>query len=368
MKLRFTNNLFFSLIILVSFGLLTSNSGGKMGVTTTGCGGGGCHGSSASSTTGVFILFDGNSNLTQYTPGKKYAITLSISNSSFSGNSNAKGGFDINFSNGSISNVPANTMLMSKELHHTSPKALSSGATNYTFDWTAPASGSGGVTINAAANIVNGDGGTSGDAWNKTQVSLTEATTAAVPSVTNMKSQSITTTSATISASVNANGASTTAEVQYGTTTSYGSTKAVSPSSITGTTNTSVSASLTGLTPNTTYHYRIKATNSAGTTNSADSTFRTSSSGSAIIASSKSSHTELLPNYIQKGQIFNLKSEAVIKDVFAFNTNGKKIRLNILSSQNNTLTLSSEGLSRGIYYVEIITDKGVADILKLHVE
>ena len=82
--------------------------------------------------------------------------------------------------------------------------------------------------------------------------------------------------SAAVNGSANANGASTTVVFEYGTDTTYGSTKNASPSPVSGTTDTAVSAILDGLSPgSTTYHYRVKATNSVGTTNGADKTFTT---------------------------------------------------------------------------------------------
>jgi hypothetical protein len=114
------------------------------------------------------------------------------------------------------------------EMHHTTPKALSSGTTNFTFDWTAPAAGSGNAVFNIAGNIVNGDNGTNGDAWDKTTKTLTEEVSTIVKkaTITTIVSSAITNTGATISAQINANNASTAAEVQYGTTTTYGTTKA----------------------------------------------------------------------------------------------------------------------------------------------
>lgn len=95
------------------------------------------------------------------------------------------------------------------------------------------------------------------------------------PTVKTGSASSISATGATLNATVNANGSSTTAVLQYGTTTSYGDSVSVSQNPVTGTTITSVSGVLTGLTPHTVYHYRVKALNAAGTAYGADSTFTT---------------------------------------------------------------------------------------------
>jgi phosphodiesterase/alkaline phosphatase D-like protein len=87
-------------------------------------------------------------------------------------------------------------------------------------------------------------------------------------------------TSATVSGSVNPNGAATSWYVEFGTTAGYGSkTAAVNAGS--GTATTTISETLTGLTPGTSYHYRVVATNSAGTGRGADGLLTTSAAPQA---------------------------------------------------------------------------------------
>ncbi len=99
------------------------------------------------------------------------------------------------------------------------------------------------------------------------------------PTVTTGSPNSVGTTSATVSGTVNPNGQATTYHFDYGTSTSYGSTAPGSPypSAGSGTTAQSVSTNLTGLAANTTYHYRLEATNATGTTYGPDQTFTTGS-------------------------------------------------------------------------------------------
>jgi uncharacterized delta-60 repeat protein len=95
------------------------------------------------------------------------------------------------------------------------------------------------------------------------------------PFAITMAASSISPTGATLNASVNAGGAPTTAQFDYGLTTSYGSVASItlSPNNSAGTLN--VSAALGGLQPNTTYHFRVSADNAAGNSLGADLTFTT---------------------------------------------------------------------------------------------
>ena len=89
------------------------------------------------------------------------------------------------------------------------------------------------------------------------------------PTVTTNAATSITGTTATLNASVNAHGATTSElTIRYSTDSTAvgsGTSPTVSPTSISGSTEQSVLANITGLTINTTYYFRVSATNSAGT-------------------------------------------------------------------------------------------------------
>jgi hypothetical protein len=86
----------------------------------------------------------------------------------------------------------------------------------------------------------------------------------------------LTQTSATLNARVNPDGQTVTeCELEYGTSTSYGSKAPCKSRPGSGTSPVAVSAKVTALTPNTEYHFGISATNSSGTGQGADVTFRT---------------------------------------------------------------------------------------------
>jgi len=97
------------------------------------------------------------------------------------------------------------------------------------------------------------------------------------PAVTTAAASGIARDAATITGTVDPNGAATTYQIQYGTTSSYG-LRSATHSAGGGTEPVPIEVRLTGLTANTTYHYRLSATNAAGVRNTADRSFRTQSS------------------------------------------------------------------------------------------
>ena len=84
----------------------------------------------------------------------------------------------------------------------------------------------------------------------------------------------ITTTSASLSATVNPDGGAVTGCVfEYGSSAAYGSSAPCTPSPGAGQGAVAVTASVAGLAPGTTYHYRIHAANPGGSSSGADRTF-----------------------------------------------------------------------------------------------
>ncbi len=119
--------------------------------------------------------------------------------------------------------------------------------------------------------------GTWGYYWDIDNISITTETVSYPPVVSTQAANSVSVEEAVLNGTVNANGYSTTVTFEYGLTTSYGSSVAAVPGTVTGTSNTAVSANLTGLSENTTYNYRIKAVNSEGTSYGSNMTFKTES-------------------------------------------------------------------------------------------
>ena len=102
------------------------------------------------------------------------------------------------------------------------------------------------------------------------------------PIVKNLSSNSVETTSATISATVTSDGGETVTErgFYYGTS----ANPTTNGTTVSGTTG-DFSLDITGLTQNTTYYYRAYATNTNGTTTTSDGTFTTSAVPSPTITS-----------------------------------------------------------------------------------
>ena len=80
---------------------------------------------------------------------------------------------------------------------------------------------------------------------------------------------------ATFRGTVNANGFPTTAVVEYGPTTEYGSVVTAQPAPLGSTGDLEVSVFVSGLSPNATYHYRVVATNAFANRYGEDATVRT---------------------------------------------------------------------------------------------
>jgi len=91
------------------------------------------------------------------------------------------------------------------------------------------------------------------------------ASSLARPSINSSSYANVAETTATLSTTVTANGASTSVSFEYGTSASFGSTT-TSQNIGSGSSPISVSANLTGLQANTTYFFRSVATNTQGTT------------------------------------------------------------------------------------------------------
>jgi glycosidase len=94
------------------------------------------------------------------------------------------------------------------------------------------------------------------------------------PLIISSSASGVTSTGATLNATVNANGAASNAWFEYGTSESYGSATVAQDIPLAGG-NTTISTTLSGLATGQIYHFRVGAWNTNGITYSADQTFST---------------------------------------------------------------------------------------------
>lgn len=315
----------------LTYFIFSSSSGGVTGKATSGCGGNGCH--TAGNTT---INLSGIP--ATYVYGTTYTCTLAVTNIA-----KVAAGFDLTVNLGTIQTITGQgtTLFGTTELHHSAPKLDSiPGTAFWLFKWTAPASG-GQLIVNVAGNAVDNTGTSSNDFFGTNQFTFAAPAVATSPTVTNVSINGITSTGATVNASVNANGSNTTAVIEYGLTAAYGSSTAMTPSPITGITPTAATGNITGLTPNTLYHYRVKATNAGGITSSTDATFTTLNAAS--VNSIEQSNIEIYPNPVIDYLMYNNKA------------NPNNVQFTIIAVNGTSQLVQIEKISNGNYKIQTNT-------------
>ena len=148
-----------------------ANSSGRTG-STDGCGAGSCH----SSTTPTVTPSLSGTPSSGYAAGTTYSLSISASG----GPSGTTGGFNLDSSQGVFSNPGPNAQISLGEVTHTN-----SNSRAWSVDWTAPPTGSGDVVFYLAVNLVNGNGGTSGDSWGADSWTLSEVSSSPTPTPVN---------------------------------------------------------------------------------------------------------------------------------------------------------------------------------------
>lgn len=144
-----------------------------------------CHAGAASNDIG---LITSNIPVSGYTPGNTYTITATVNSVSIN-----KFGFQISPQNSSgnlkgtmIATNGTETQLINsgKYITHKSGGTAGSGARTWSFNWIAPAAGSGNVTFYGSFVFANSNGATSGDQVKLSNMSVTENLTTAIAEVT----------------------------------------------------------------------------------------------------------------------------------------------------------------------------------------
>lgn len=315
----------------ILYTILASNSSGITGKSVTGCAGAGCHAANPNTT----ISLNTNIPIEGYTAGNTYTFSLTVINFSKS-----KSGFDLSVDIGSLTPGPGMALNGLTELYHTIPKNMSDGVTVWDFTWTAPASGNS-VTVNVAANAVDGLGTQANDECNTKIFKYYSTSAVRAPTIINVSQSAITQTSAVIGADIYAHNANTNVSVEYGLTAVYGSSAGTTPASVTGNTATPVSATLSGLTPGKLYHYHIKASNASGTTYSPDLIFVTDAPNA--VNDTQESGIEVYPNPVTDYLFYSNKN------------NRSDVKLSVIGMNNALQNVIVEKVANGNYKIQTNT-------------
>ena len=143
--------------MMLTLPTLEGNSSGIHNQASNGCS---CHYSGSAPTL--------NHNFpTTYNGGQTYTIQISVTG----GVSGSGGGFNVVVDKGSLSTPGIGIMAVKVDSGGTSATHTTNSYRSWSFDWTAPAAGSGSVDVDIAGLTANGANGNSGDAW--TTLSLT---------------------------------------------------------------------------------------------------------------------------------------------------------------------------------------------------
>ena len=152
------------MLMLAATPAIQGNSSGKHNQAASGCG---CHSNGG----GVTAT---NDFPTSYTAGQVYSINIG-----HAGAGSLVGGFNVVVNKGTLQNAGNGVQISGGS----SATHVNSGQLGWTFDWQAPTTGSGSVTVNIAVLQANGNGQTSGDAWDTDSVSITETVVQNIPPV-----------------------------------------------------------------------------------------------------------------------------------------------------------------------------------------
>ncbi|MEO4005769.1 lamin tail domain-containing protein [Flavobacterium sp. CAU 1735] len=151
--------------------------------------------------------------------------------------------------------------------------------TNYTnIDLSAIDNNSGNVWIRWKYDEISGSGSRDGIALDNVVVSWADA-----PTVTTVAASAITASSATLNGTLNANGTTSSASFNWGTSSAYGNSIAATPSSVSGTTAIGISAVLNTLLPNTQYFFRAVGTAGSAVSNGTGANFYTAANVPGIL-------------------------------------------------------------------------------------
>jgi len=187
------------------------------------------------------------------------------------------------------------------------------------------------------------------------------------PSVTTSAATNVgAATTATLNGTVNANGAASTVEFEYGTDSTLDTgSSTVSAGNVTGTSSNSVTANLTGLTQGTTYYFRVKATNNVGTSVGSILSFTPIGPPTTlIVAASSIAETTTVINATvnaQGGTTSSLVFTYSTSSTFASgNTTINATPTSLSGNSSTSVSASLSGLTGGVTYYFKISATNIA--------
>ena len=157
MRLKFASLLLVSLLIAST---VPTSFGYSNGVYNRGSSGCGCHGYNV-----VTVSMSGQP--ASYNPGTTYTLQISVSG-------NGNGGFSLDANKGTLSTGGVGIMAVKVNSAGNSATHTTNSYRSWSVDWTAPSAGSGSVQFDISAVSANGNGGTGGDTWGDTTITVPE--------------------------------------------------------------------------------------------------------------------------------------------------------------------------------------------------
>jgi hypothetical protein len=180
------------LFIVISMSFDIMHKSGASGVTKspgeTDCNTSGCHTGNLVNASGGSIAITSVPTFTggKYIPGQTYTVSVKVARTSFNlfgfdfealkSNATDAGIFTITNDIETKIDTAGVAGKLRANVVHVIYGGASAGSHTFTFDWKAPAAGTGTVTLYAAGNAANGNGTTSGDYIYNTSKVLTEDT------------------------------------------------------------------------------------------------------------------------------------------------------------------------------------------------
>ena len=157
MRLKFASLLLVSLLLASTVPTSFGYSNGKYNSGSSGCS---CHGYNV-----VTVSMSGQP--ASYNPGTTYTLQISVSG-------NGNGGFSLDANKGTLSAGGVGIMAVKVNSAGSSATHTTNSYRSWSVDWTAPSAGSGSVQFDISADSANGNGGTGGDTWGDTTITVPE--------------------------------------------------------------------------------------------------------------------------------------------------------------------------------------------------